>query len=563
MVVDEIDLRRAPDDNAAPFGQHWRVPVGREWELIAQFRADPAVVFAEPNWLVYTAQVAETAATAAERETAYTVDDPLYAELQWSAQRSNFSRAWQLVAQSAPAAPLIQVAVVDTGIDFDHPEFAGRLLPGYDYVTDGATPPIDGYGHGTHVAGLIAALANNGQGVAGSGAQIMIDPRRALNNEGTGFITGRCRSHSRRSGRRRPDHQLEYYDAKLFGGPGNRGRIRAKPRCIADRGSRQWPPQSCAFVCYPARFPGVVAVASVTISNTPAGYSAAGPELDIAAGGGDETIPVVSTWSATATALARCAVTNRVQQGGAWYCKAYGTSMAAPLVSAAAALLLAMDPTLTPAQVATILYSTALPLAAPATRVGAGLLDVAAAVRTLLPSDLTLSQPAVSAVVPIGAAPLTATIALANPSLEPIVVTGTLVGAGNWVSATSFTGASFVTSIRYAQPAYVTLNFSPTGLLTGTYTGEFVLEARRTDQSLLVKTVPIVLRVGGWSEQLFLPLVNASNSAGPSAQRFTWETGANEQSYALGESGLVEIGLPFLFPVAGPHCVPQGRTQAL
>ncbi len=149
---------------------------------------NPAVVFAEPNWFVYTAQTAEPATTAAESETAYAVDDPLYAELQWSLQRSNFSRAWQQVAEFAPAGPPIQVAVVDTGIDFEHPEFAGRLLPGYDYVTRGATPPIDAHGHGTHVAGLIAALANNAQGIAGSGAYVMIDPRRVFDETGSGHI---------------------------------------------------------------------------------------------------------------------------------------------------------------------------------------------------------------------------------------------------------------------------------------------------------------------------------------------------------------------------------------
>ncbi len=228
--------------------------------------------------------------------------------------------------------------------------------------------------------------------------------------------------------------------------------------------------------------------------------------------------------------------------------------MAAPQVSAAAALLLAMRPTLTPAEVEALLYATALPLAAPADRVGVGLVNVEAAVRTLLPSDLTLSPRSVFAVGSIGSAPLTVTIALANPSLEPIMVTGTLVGAGNWFSATNFTGATFVTSIRRDQPAYVTLAFSPTALVTGTYTGELQLDARRTDQSRLAKTVPIALRIGDWNQVLFLPLVNPGSSAGPSVQPFTWETGANEQIYVLGESGLVEIGLPFPFPASGPLC---------
>ena len=517
------------------------------------------MVFAEPNWFVYTAQTAEPATTAAESETAYAVDDPLYAELQWSLQRSNFSRAWQQVAEFAPTAPPIQVAVVDTGIDFEHPEFAGRLLPGYDYVTRGATPPIDAHGHGTHVAGLIAALANNAQGIAGSGAYIMIDPRRVFDETGSGHIANVAQAirDAADNGARiiNLSMQAPNYSADLEAAV-EYARSRGVLLVAAAGNGRLNPADPCRFVCYPARFPSVVAVASVTTDNQPAGYSAAGPEVDIAAGGGDANTPVLSTWPATPSVLGRCTTASRVEQGGAWYCKNHGTSMAAPQVSAAAALLLAMRPTLTPAEVEALLYATALPLAAPADRVGVGLVNVEAAVRTLLPSDLTLSPQSVFAVASIGSAPITVTLALANPSLEPMVVTGNLVGAGNWFSATNFTGATFVTSIRRDQPAYVTLAFSPTALVTGTYTGELQLDARRTDQSRLAKTVPIALRIGGWNQVLFLPLVNPGSSAGPSVQPFTWETGANEQIYVLGESGLVEIGLPFPFPASGPFLTP-------
>ena len=142
--------------------------------MIAQLQADPSVVFAEPNWLVYVADEAEPSAAAVDREAVYAVDDPLYASRQWNLQRSNFSRAWQQIALSA-AVP-VQVAVIDTGIDLDHPEFAGRLLPGYNYITHGQSPPMDDHGHGTHVAGLIAALGNNGQGIAGGALNVVIDP---------------------------------------------------------------------------------------------------------------------------------------------------------------------------------------------------------------------------------------------------------------------------------------------------------------------------------------------------------------------------------------------------
>src|ERR671914_2843381 len=57
------------------------------------------------------------------------------------------------------------VAVIDTGVRADHPELAGRLLPGHDFVDDDDTPQ-DGDGHGTHVSGVVVANAGNGVGVS-------------------------------------------------------------------------------------------------------------------------------------------------------------------------------------------------------------------------------------------------------------------------------------------------------------------------------------------------------------------------------------------------------------
>ncbi|HET8672291.1 MAG TPA: S8 family peptidase [Thermoleophilaceae bacterium] len=79
------------------------------------------------------------------------------------------------------------VAVVDTGIDASHPDLQGRIGPGFDFV-DGDSTPQDGNGHGTHVAGIIAADANNGVGVdsVAPGAEIM--PVRVLDSSGSGSV---------------------------------------------------------------------------------------------------------------------------------------------------------------------------------------------------------------------------------------------------------------------------------------------------------------------------------------------------------------------------------------
>ena len=76
------------------------------------------------------------------------------------------------------------VAVVDTGVDDTHPDLAGRLLGGHDYVERDDTPQ-DGSGHGTHVAGIVAAT-ENGVGVAGVAPEAQLVPLRVLDAAGRG-----------------------------------------------------------------------------------------------------------------------------------------------------------------------------------------------------------------------------------------------------------------------------------------------------------------------------------------------------------------------------------------
>ena len=79
------------------------------------------------------------------------------------------------------------IAVIDTGVDFDHPEFSERIVGGYDFV-DGDSIADDGNGHGTHVAGTIAA-ANDGNGTTGVAYDADIMPLRVLNNDGYGWTS--------------------------------------------------------------------------------------------------------------------------------------------------------------------------------------------------------------------------------------------------------------------------------------------------------------------------------------------------------------------------------------
>ncbi|MBC7541557.1 MAG: S8 family serine peptidase, partial [Candidatus Sericytochromatia bacterium] len=115
-------------------------------------------------------------------------NDPLFAA-QYGLSITGTDKAW--VKQQGSADVI--VAVIDSGIDGTHPEFAGQLLPGWDLT--GKEPVagghVDGYGHGTHVAGVIGAKSNNGIGIAGVAPGCKLLPVRIFNEFGhsTGGIS--------------------------------------------------------------------------------------------------------------------------------------------------------------------------------------------------------------------------------------------------------------------------------------------------------------------------------------------------------------------------------------
>lgn len=107
-------------------------------------------------------------------------NDPYYAA-QWSLPRTGVPLAWGL-STGAWSAP---VAVLDTGVDASHPDLQGQLLPGYDFI-NGNADPSDDHGHGTRMAGIVAALANNGEGIAGVAPGSPIIPVKVLDSDGKG-----------------------------------------------------------------------------------------------------------------------------------------------------------------------------------------------------------------------------------------------------------------------------------------------------------------------------------------------------------------------------------------
>jgi thermitase len=148
-------------------------------ETLAALAADPAVEYAEPDYIGYGAG---------------TPDDQ-YFDLQWNLHNTGQSggeidadvdgpEAWDVSTGLTSTV----IAVIDTGIDLDHPDLAEKLTSGYDFVNDQTTPQDD-HGHGTHVSGIAAAVTNNETGMAGMCPSCRVMPIKALNDENWGYYS--------------------------------------------------------------------------------------------------------------------------------------------------------------------------------------------------------------------------------------------------------------------------------------------------------------------------------------------------------------------------------------
>jgi thermitase len=143
------------------------VPAGQGKEKVKAYRADPKVAYAE---LDYTAQAVGSP------------NDP-YLSQQWGLTKVKAAEAWDITTGNAT----IKIAILDTGVDLDHPDLAGKIVISTNFTTSASANDVAG--HGTHVAGIAAASTNNGTGTAGLGYNSSIMNVKVLGDDGSGYYS--------------------------------------------------------------------------------------------------------------------------------------------------------------------------------------------------------------------------------------------------------------------------------------------------------------------------------------------------------------------------------------
>ena len=303
----------------APLGwQAVEVDAAAAGQLVAELQANPSVEAITPDYPL---------------ELAFVPDDPSYSDgSQWALEKIGANIAWEFSSGAA-----ITVAVVDSGIDTNHPELADRLLTGYNYFGDNADTS-DGCGHGTHVAGIVAASANNAIGVAGVAYNALLLPVKVIDDTCVGSYSRLMRGilYAVEQGARiivitsggAFDHE-GVQDALIYAR--EHGVL-----VVSAAGNR-----ASATPFYPGSFEESFTVAGTDPDDAQYIQSNFGNQIDVAA-------PAVRIYS-----------TYYSEEAGSTYAYMTGTSMAAPHVAGLAALILSIDPELPLADLENVLRQTA------------------------------------------------------------------------------------------------------------------------------------------------------------------------------------------------------------
>lgn len=260
---------------------------------IAQLAKSPIVRFAEPDSVVYAT---------------FVPNDPSWG-VQWGPQKIGCPAAWDVHKGDAGTV----IAIVDTGINYNHPDLSSKYVGGYDFYNNDSNP-MDDNGHGTHCAGIAAAATNNSVGIAGVGFNCKLMAVKVLSSGGSGSLSTVAQgiNYATTNGAKVINLSLGSYSGSstlqsAVNNAWNNGVVLA-----AAAGN-----DGVTNQLYPAAYTNCIATAASTTTDSRASWSNYGSSwVDVAA-------PGVSIYSTM----------------GSSYSYLDGTSMASPHVAGAAALL--------------------------------------------------------------------------------------------------------------------------------------------------------------------------------------------------------------------------------
>jgi serine protease len=363
-----------------------RIPVGTSLTAALNRLAQmPGMAYVEPNYRYQLPphQVSEIPAGFGTR--ALTPNDPQFG-LQWNIRSAKIDQAWEL----STGSNTVTVAVIDSGVDPNHPDLKERLLPledvwdeetGSDRVVSRITGEQvdfkgrDGNGHGTHVAGVIGAILNNNTGLAGvAGGGVKILPIKATSMLGATNARVLTAAVLRAIERGAKVINMSIGSTGRTPAANNQVLIDAVNEAVAQgitvisaTGNESSRPRNVAAIAEPAIYDNVIAVGAHTEMDNVAVYSNGGPEIDLVAPGGGGSNPATAEgeqiWSTWPTYRTFESLQGRIRASS--YVAISGTSMACPHVSGVAALLLSREPNLTPSQIRARLIASADDLGEP------------------------------------------------------------------------------------------------------------------------------------------------------------------------------------------------------
>jgi serine protease len=298
-------------------------------------------------------------------------NDPCF-KYQWHMRKLGLPDAWKLAAGKG-----VVVAVIDTGVTKVADLAKTKFVAGYNFVANNANADDD-HGHGTHVAGTIAQSTNNQLGVAGVAPEATIMPLKVLSARGSGSVGAIAQSI-----RWAADHGANVINMSL-GGPSPIGTMASAVKYARGKGVvvvAAAGNDGKGRVGYPAKYPGVFAVAATQFDDATTFYSNWGPEIDIAAPGGNVRVDQNGDGQPDGV-LQHTMDPQSKRVDYLWF---MGTSMATPHVAGAAALVMSAG-VRKPDAVEELLMATARkPGSQSATRLddhyGAGVVDAGAALK--------------------------------------------------------------------------------------------------------------------------------------------------------------------------------------